>query len=182
MEGRQSSPDLQTQILMDMRAESRDGFKTLHEKFDRLDNKIEAHARDDVHVATSLRGEIADVRAEHAQTRERLKAVETNDERDAEARSVFGPSVNGTGRYNIPPPGAPPPVQINVGTGNQDRKSVPPWVSTVWPYVKHYGIPALIAAATIAWHFLTGTEHLKIVQLPASPPAYSGQAPAPSAP
>jgi hypothetical protein len=79
------------QLLLDMRKETGDGFEKLHKKVDTLAEKLD------------------DVRDEHADLRERVAKVETNDKRDAEERAAF--AAGGTGRFHVAPMEGPRPPQ-----------------------------------------------------------------------
>jgi len=175
-------------LLLDVRTDVREGFQMLHGKLDKLDDKIDDHARDDDHAQTLLRGEIADVREEHAQTARDLAKIqgERTVEARAEEASFFAVGTNGTGRHRlvseqgaefvIPTPPAGVPMSLRIGKKDSSR---PPaairWVAKAFGSTagKIIGGALVTAFAGVggAWfHAAVTPPETHIVQIPAPPP------------
>ena len=165
--------------MRDMRRETSEGITSLDGKFDRLDEKLEDHARE-------LRGEIAAVRDGHARTAEKVAKI--IGERAGEERA-FG--ANGTGRFNVVPehgsnpqlgsamfiPTPPAGVPMELKYGRKSESSRPPavlrWVAKAFGGTagKIIGGALVTAAAGVggAWfHAAIVPVETRIVQVPAS--------------
>lgn len=161
--------DLRTD-MRGMRSETTEGIGTLHGKFDRLDEKLEDHARE-------LRGEIADVRNDHARTAQEVAKIVG--ERAGEDR-VFG--ANGTGRYRtlpergdivIPTPALGVPVSVRVGSKHESWKppAIVRWVgkslgSTAGKAIGTVIIVPLIGFAGAFIHAAIVPVETRFVQIP----------------
>jgi hypothetical protein len=175
-------------LLLDVRADVRGGFSTVHERLDRLDNKIDAHAHDDQHMISVVRGEIADVRDEHTKTARDLAKIQG--ERTVEARveeaSFFNGGTNGTGRHRlvnehgdsfvIPTPPAGVPMSLHIG---KSQSTKPPAIVKIFSKAFESTAGKLIGGALMAavaavgggfFHAAVTPTETKIVQIPVTAP------------
>lgn len=178
-------------LLLDVRQDVRSGVASLHAKFDGLNGKLDAHARDDVTMEQRLRNEIGTVRDEHSKTAQVVARIVG--EHEAEERIV---GANGTGRFNVPPgtmtiPTPPvgmsaPGISINIGdhTRGSRHSSSPPsgWLAKTAGKIaqstaaKLVGVAVSVGGAWAFGHFVTSPPTTA-----AGPPAMAS-APPPAVP
>lgn len=186
----QTSLDVQA-FLVGMRDDMRENFNRLHGAVEKLDDRLEQHARDDLSTAGELREEIGDVRDAHSETSRTVAKLVAHNERDAENRVWGG---NGTGRYPIPSPLVPVEVKVDVGgdssRGHKRDSNRPSLFSAALSGIAKGGVKKLapyigacIGAFAIG-HFVTGPQtsppRVVTVEVPVAAPTEPVPAPAPS--
>lgn len=170
--------DMRTEMREDiktMRDENREGFRTVHQKCDKLTEDFAEHARDDKRTFASLHQAITAARDKNSGIRERLAKVETNVQRDAEAR------VSGTGRYpehQISVQTPMQPIAINFNERSESRakhSTIPPVIGKFLKsgvakiggavgifiggaLVRHFAGPALETTKTVTVQVPAATE------------------------
>jgi hypothetical protein len=179
--------DVRTDIR-ESRKETNEGFAMLHGKIDRMDGALKDHAHDDQHAVSLVRGEIADVREEHAKTAQTVAKIvgERTVEARAEEASFFNGGTNGTGRHRlvsehgaefvIPTPPLGVPMSLRIGKSDSLKPpAILRWVAKAFGGTagKIVGGALVTVAAGVggAWFHATVTPpETRFVQIPAQPP------------
>ena len=180
--------------MRDMRAETRESFGQMHTRLERIEDANERHARDDEQGFLLVRGEVADVRDEHARTAQ--KVAEIIGERKVEAKVEAAFNASGTGRFNvvpergsgpqmggggmfIPTPPAGVPIELKYGKHDSKPPAVVKWLSkSIGKLVEGtagklvFGSLATLSAGLCGAYFHAAVVPpvTHIVQVSASPP------------
>jgi hypothetical protein len=179
--------DVRTDIR-EARKETNEGFAMLHGKIDRMDESLKDHSHDDQHAILLVRGEIADVRDEHAKTAQTVAKIvgERTVEARAQEDAFFNGGTNGTGRHRlvsehgaefvIPTPPAGMPMSLRIGKSDSLKPpAVLRWIAKAFGGTagKIVGGAIVTAAAGIggAWfHAAVTPPETRLVQIPAQAP------------
>ena len=183
--------DVRTDVR-DARKETSESFRQIHTRLERIEDANEKHAYNDEQGFSLMRGEIADVRNEHAETARKVAKIEG--ERTVEARveeaSFFNVGTSGTGRHRpvsehgaefvIPTPPAGVPMSLKYG--KQESTKPPAIVKWLGKAVgkavestggKIIGVFLGTAAAGIGgayFHAAVTPPETRIVQIPVTAP------------
>lgn len=193
--------DVRTDVR-DSRRETNDGFKQIHSRLERIEESNKDHAYNDEHGFMLVRGEIADVRSQHAETARKLAKIEG--ERTVEARveeaSFFNVGTNGTGRHRVvsengdtfvlPTPPAGVPMELKYGKRESKPPAVVKWLGKALGKAVE-GTAGKMVAATLGaavagiggayFHAAVTPTETRIVQIPATTPLPSAHVESPPA-
>ena len=197
----ESHPDMLVQLLgevrndmRDMRKETRESFGQVHTRLERIEDANEKHAYNDDQGFSLVRGEIAEVRDEHAKTAQKLAKIEGERTVEAKVEAAFGP--NGTGRFNavpergsgpqagaagmyIPTPPAGVPMEFKIGKRESKPPAVVKWLGKAIGKAVEGTAGKMVAATLTAvvagvggayFHAAVTPPVTHLVQIPAPPP------------